>query len=107
MIIEKGKFYKTRDGRKAEVLTTDLVCGNPAITLVDGELYRTTLSGCYGSSHGEHPADLVSEWREPFVMDGYALLVDNFDMVVVAPTNEITHSHNSRVIKVRITEIPE
>ena len=56
MQIEAGKFYRTRDGRKARIYA------------VDGEIHGAILScGKWGEDGSfsplfEHSADLISEW---------------------------------------------
>ena len=68
MKIEKGKFYKTRDGRKAECLTTELKgVGETLATLIDGNLAVHYSNGKYYSD-GDSEYDLISEWKdEPII----------------------------------------
>ena len=72
MKIEAGRFYRTRDGRKAYVAAI----GNPlnakdlypAIGFMEGEhgLEGTwTTCGRYMDKREDHDSDLIAEWREP------------------------------------------
>ena len=66
MKIEKGKFYRTRDGRKAEIYSTD---NYESRFSVHGRILKSsagpqgwTDSEAYLSSGPEHCLDLVAEW---------------------------------------------
>jgi hypothetical protein len=73
MKIEAGKFYTTRDGRKAYVATdSNPFCASdpsPCIGWVDGEEYvfsncneGWTTTGRYHDESRQSEFDLVSEW---------------------------------------------
>jgi hypothetical protein len=68
MKFEIGKFYKTRDGRKAQVFM--LSNGNNRMlgaVLYSWKVWEVThwnQQGCEGTG-SEYPWDLVAEWREP------------------------------------------
>jgi hypothetical protein len=70
MKIEAGKYYKTRDGRKAYVAA---VLENPLGRTVThkclgfvGDRYMSwTDNGHEWSCFGGNPSDLIAEWREP------------------------------------------
>lgn len=68
--IEAGKFYRTRDGRKARIYRTDVNNHRHSIhgyiTAPDG----VECSSCwYGDGRyfdtWEHSDDLIEEWQEP------------------------------------------
>lgn len=71
MQLEAGKFYKTRDGKKAYVAAI----GNPLQTIpsmqavgwIDGSFsqFSWALSGQYSSATTHADLDLISEWKEP------------------------------------------
>ena len=67
MKFEVGKFYKTRDGRKAQIFMMDDNKGNMlgAVLLSDNSWcsYSWKPDGAYASD--SRHLDLISEWREP------------------------------------------
>ena len=73
MKIEAGKYYRTRDGRKAfvsAVLLPNPFAGPghmyPAIGYVESaSTVWWTKDGRYSCKESHHPFDLISEWREP------------------------------------------
>ena len=68
LIIEVGKFYKTRDGMKIRIYAVDGYPYYPirgAILCDDGWLGETwTKEGFYLCREKEYRADIVSEWEE-------------------------------------------
>jgi len=67
---EKGKFYKTRDGEKAECFHTS-VGGDEAILFVVeriGDYFATCPDGVYSTRGCESPNDIISEWPEERVV---------------------------------------
>lgn len=65
MIFEKGKFYKTRGGTRAECLCAEF-CGGllfAANKQSEDEEYFFTNSSGRGCSNKESHLDIVSEWR--------------------------------------------
>ncbi len=79
MKIEKGKFYKTRDGRKVEILKTDAKNTYPIVGLItlseDYELYTVwSDNGKYNAEClEESSADIIGEWEEALDFDPYCL----------------------------------
>lgn len=73
MKFEIGKFYKTRDGRKAECLyIPDGADDFPMILRINRECFPQTC--CVDGSYGrgiETEIDLISEWREPIKIEGW------------------------------------
>jgi hypothetical protein len=67
MKIEKGKFYKSRNGRKWEVLKTDASCDICVIAYCDYDRMLIHLygNGCYSNDKSECEFDLIAEWTEP------------------------------------------
>ena len=79
MKIEKGKFYKTRDGRKVEILKTDAKNAYPIVGLLT---YSEGIERvCSWSDNGkfnaqcleESPYDIIGEWEEALDFDPYCL----------------------------------
>lgn len=68
MEFKVGRFYKTRDGRKARVICVDALNNWPLVALVltDGsEVYFDyNLSG-RRHPRDTYPTDLVAEWEDP------------------------------------------
>ena len=64
MKIEKGKFYKSRNGQKWEVLTTDRKKDDYTVIAMDedGFYHSFTLNG---ASFISSNYDLIAEWTEP------------------------------------------
>lgn len=72
--LEQGKFYRTRDGRKAFVAAvikpspfSNSANGYPVVVYLDHELFRRfyNLDGSLDSDGSPSCLDLVAEWREP------------------------------------------
>lgn len=70
MIIEPGKFYKTRNGRKARIYATDGGDDFPLHGAVfdasrwDPRAWRKD-GLVFHHLRGEHSADIIAEWTEP------------------------------------------
>lgn len=68
MIIEPGKFYKTRDGRKARIYAVDgalpFLIHGATLGSVKWIFCEWTMNGAAWASGEEHPSDIVSEWTE-------------------------------------------
>ena len=66
MKIEKGKFYRSRDGRKWEVLTTERN-GYFSVVIINGggEISFNRENGMHYNADRPHLCDLISEWTEP------------------------------------------
>lgn len=81
MKLEVGKFYKTRDGRKAEVvyINEELKDSYTVYFLVDGDghLISCSLEGSYYGDDEAHESDLVSEWKEPERVTGWMNIYTN------------------------------
>ena len=78
MKIEKGKFYKTRDGRKVEILKTDAKSMHPIVGLItysdDDELCaHWSDNGVYLKNAYKSSCDIISEWEEALDFDPYCL----------------------------------
>ena len=69
MKLEVGKFYKTRDGRKAEVvyINEEWTEYERAIIKFEGKGYGHTysLNGTYYPGGGACNNNLIEEWKEP------------------------------------------
>jgi hypothetical protein len=67
MKIEKGKFYKSRDGRKWEVLTTERNSGDYPIVAIseDGDIESFSINGHIIIDNDDDEDDLIAEWTEP------------------------------------------
>lgn len=68
LILEAGKFYRTREGRKAEVLYIIPEKYNEAqrvLVGLDSSIEKYELNGNYWGSGKEDPNNLVSEWKDP------------------------------------------
>jgi hypothetical protein len=66
MKIEKGKFYRTRGGKKVEVLTNERN-HKQSIVIMDeyGNIDSRYRNGTYLNDKSETTYDLVSEWTNP------------------------------------------
>ena len=78
MKIEKGKFYKTRYGRKVEILNTDVKNTYPIIgiiTLSDStEVCASWIdNGTYLKNDKNDSYDIIGEWEEALDFDPYCL----------------------------------
>ena len=89
MIIEVGKFYRTRNGKKACVYNNDGTDRWPFDFIVIGS--SSTLS-CRASGHvdrdgTETPEDLVADWSEPNVayLNAYPATKDKPARLAIAP----------------------
>ena len=81
LTLETGKFYRTRDGRKAEVLKTDMPGTRKIVVVIyDGDENDTCWVRCYPitgvysfepRTEIESPMDLIAEWREPVKVEGW------------------------------------
>jgi hypothetical protein len=66
MKIEKGKFYKSRNGQKWEVLTTERGSIYKIVALrEDGQILTLFQNGCAYSDKSESDFDIIAEWIEP------------------------------------------
>lgn len=61
--LEIGKFYKTRDGKKAYVFTVN--SEGKYNVAIDGEGAYSVFAGGYYSEDEETDGDLIELWREP------------------------------------------
>lgn len=73
---EKGKFYKTRGGKKVECVHTNIGGCTPFLFAVDGEdFFSTNQNGSFYRDESGSEYDIISEWHnEPVVWvfrDGY------------------------------------
>lgn len=74
---EKGKFYKTRDGKKVECVHTSLVRDDPLLFVLEGSggYFTAHPNGIFYSRSQESSYDIISEWHEERVVwvyrDGY------------------------------------
>lgn len=93
MKIEKGRFYKLRNGEKAEIYAVNrkgayCIHGTICIDDIDDEVRTWREDGQY--SNLEHSRDIVSEWVEPKAprprMLGY--YYNNSASVYLLPSNE-------------------
>ena len=67
MKIEKGKFYKSRNGQKWEVLTTNRNSEDYPIVAIseDGEIESFSINGHIIIDNDDDDFDLIAEWTEP------------------------------------------
>ena len=78
MKIEKGKFYRTRDGRKVEILKTDAKNAYPIVgSITDSNGHER---GCSWRDNGmslknayKSCYDIIGEWEESLDFDPYCL----------------------------------
>lgn len=74
---EKGKFYKTRSGKKMECVYANLIGNKPLLFVVEGsnDYFTTFPDGMYYDRGQESSYDIISEWHEERVVwvyrDGY------------------------------------
>lgn len=89
--IEAGKFYRTRDGRKAEVVgqRSEASGATPWIGVIDAtELCAWHLDGyTFWPKTKPYGTDLVSEWRELRKWTSHALVYEPLDSPGVALTD--------------------
>lgn len=66
---EKGKFYKTRDGRKVECVHTNVGGTRPLLFAIDGEdSFFLQPDGRLYICEDTSEYDIISEWREERVV---------------------------------------
>jgi len=66
MKIEKGKFYKSRDGRKYEILETDAIdMPIVAYRCDDGHILSLHRNGSVFDDKSLSIFDLIAEWTDP------------------------------------------
>lgn len=66
---EKGKFYKTRDGKKAECVHTNIGGCFPFLFAIDGvESFSTKQNGSFYHDERGSEYDIISEWPEERVV---------------------------------------
>ena len=77
IVIETGKYYRTRNNYKVRILTTERRHSYPAVGLLDcrgvDELHSWSLEGRWFSSTTENDLDLIKEWYDPPVVDWSAM----------------------------------
>lgn len=105
MKIEVGKFYKTRDGRKARIYATDGISDtlHGAILHEGGWVsYAWHESGLHYLNTREG-TDLVSEWREPVKLEfeAKAFVNDEEDRTCIA----VPSSCGNKTFKITLEEI--
>jgi len=71
MQFEVGKYYVTRDGRKARVICVNRLYSHPLVVLVTQsekkEIVWSYLLNGRAENDVESAGDLVGPWQEPFV----------------------------------------
>ena len=67
---EKGKFYKTRSGKKVECVHTNLVGEEPLLFVVEGtaDYFPSCPDGMYFGGRQESQYDIISEWVDERVV---------------------------------------
>jgi hypothetical protein len=68
MKIERGKFYRSRDGRKWEVLTTERRHERSVVCMSGAEVSLLHQNGCYYTDKLISNYDLIEEWTEPVII---------------------------------------
>ena len=75
MELEVGRFYKTRDGRKAEVVYVNKGLRDTFrvsyITGEEGQIFSCSLEGYYYDGGAKSHLDLISELVEPLRVTGW------------------------------------
>ena len=75
MKLEVGKFYKTREGRKAEGVYVNRglrdIFRVSYIIEEEGQLFSCNLDGYYHDGRAKSPLDLISEWVELLRVTGW------------------------------------
>lgn len=63
---EKGKFYKTRSGKKMECVYANLIGNEPLLFVVEGsnDYFTTFPDGMYYDCGQESPYDIITERHE-------------------------------------------
>ena len=90
MKIEAGKYYRTRDGRKAFVSAVEVPCErycvnkriHPVLGYIGVGQCSWTEAG-HGDARCETEYDLVDEWREPVTRELTLYLYPNGDVCTV------------------------
>lgn len=85
-----GKFYKTRDGRKAKFLgdfTDDFESGVLLFKFGHTDA-RWMLAGGRGHSSKECGIDIISEWKEPVKVSGWVNVYQHFPCSHIYATRE-------------------
>lgn len=109
MKLELGKAYRTRDGRKAEVLfiVPEEYSDEYPVVLgtEDDERIDTTYEGKYIKGY-KNEEDIVSEWREPIKIEGW-VNVYPCDRSVVYRNKEIAdeRSQLGRIACIKVTGV--
>lgn len=73
MKFEVGKYYRTREGRKARVVCVDRQsnCGRTIVALIAKSDKTESVWSYFPNGktqmQGEHSKDIVSKWREPLI----------------------------------------
>lgn len=66
---EKGKFYKTRDGRKVECVHTNVGGTRPLLFAIDGvDSFSTKQNGSFYQDDGDSRYNIISEWHDERVV---------------------------------------
>lgn len=102
---EKGKFYKTRNGEKAECVHTSAGGCSPFLFVIAGEdFFNVRQDGMFYSDGDTCGYDIISEWVEErvvwvvrggrsgcsFVYDLYQDALDCLTFLPKHPTNSLT-----------------
>lgn len=73
MKIERDRFYRTRDGRKALCVYNQKEGEYPCVIVAASGQWSATEKGSYYSDDSESDLDIVSQWVEPLDLDHSAL----------------------------------
>lgn len=66
---EKGQFYKTRDGKRAECVHTNAGGHSPFLFVINGEdFFPARQDGRFYSDGDDSEYDIISEWAEERVV---------------------------------------
>lgn len=99
MKIEVGKFYKTRNGKKATIYDTDIdsnFCIHGSINNRYQARWTTKGVAYYFHSIFGGPDDIISEWVEPRPRLKAYLNVDN-NTIMMLPLDQITTIYLKRL----------
>lgn len=121
MKIEKGKFYRTRDGRKVEILKTDAKNAYPIIGItLHSDGYELCAHWCdngmYLKSDEDDSYDIIGEWEEALDFDPYCLpkwadkwiaMDADEDWYCYSEKPEIKSSHKIYLSIGNVIQIPE
>lgn len=83
LTLQVGKYYKTRDGRKATVLYVvpeSTKSDVPVVVDIDGKERRLSADGRY-LHRQDWCFDLIAEWREPVTRTVTVALVQNDEYI--------------------------